>query len=163
VLWGGSLFAFLAFQSSPAIQVSLQSLVLLSLVPGAFSFAGAWFTRRFGFNPFILGFGWAGVELALTPLGLNGGLLAGGHGFASGTAGYMVVNLVGSICMASFIAVAAGSLIALGSRICATVLDRLQRQVYGMSRCSRFLFPCDISAVSLVTSSPSRPRAPPIR
>ncbi len=161
LLWGGSLFAFLALSADPAIGLTLKSLALLSAVLAAYACAGAWFTRRFGFNPLILGFGWAGVELALIPLGLDGGLLAGGRGFAAGGIAHVLYNLVGSVCMASFIAVAGGLLIALAGRVC-TVVAELPTFEYSMPQRGRLVYGREVPALSFIPTSPARPRAPPI-
>jgi len=161
LLWGGSLFAFLGLSADPAILLTLQSLALLSAVPAVYAFAGSWFTRRFGFNPLILGFGWAGVELALIPLGLDGGLLAGGRGFAVGGIAYVLYNLVGSVCMASFIAVAGGLLIALAGRVCAVVAE-VTKFEYSMPERGRLVYGREVPALSFIPTSPARPRAPPI-
>ena len=83
-LWGSSLFLFLASGIEPVIPVTLRSFALLSIVPAAYALVGAGVTRRFGFNPLILGFAWSGVELALIPLGLAGGLLVSTYGHEVG-------------------------------------------------------------------------------
>lgn len=162
LLWGGSVFAFLAIFNAARVSLSLESFLLLSLAPAVYALLGACLTRRFGFNPLLLGFGWAGVELSLMPVGLQGGLLTAGHEIIPGTMGHVALNLVGSVCMASFIAVAGGLLVALGSHLCQEVIAQAQRQVYGASERKHLVFLVEIPAVSLLAASPIRPRDPPL-
>ncbi|MCK4342806.1 MAG: hypothetical protein KAY37_13895 [Phycisphaerae bacterium] len=75
-LWGVCLFLFAA-RIGPAVAPTPYALVLLALVPAAYAGFGAWLTRRIGFSPLMLGLGWILVEVALKPLGLRQGLLAG--------------------------------------------------------------------------------------
>ncbi len=76
-LWGGSLYFFATLVFDAAIPEDFRALVLLSVIPAAYAFLGAHLTRRIGFSPFVLGVGWIGVELAVQPVGLKFGLLAG--------------------------------------------------------------------------------------
>jgi apolipoprotein N-acyltransferase len=74
----GALFYFTA-GLLPTTQVphDFKALALLTLIPAVFAYAATAVTRRKGFHPLLLGLGWAGVELALKPLALRYGLLAG--------------------------------------------------------------------------------------
>ena len=101
------------------------------------------------------------MELALIPLGLDGGLLAGGRGFAAGGVAHVLYNLLGSVCMASFIAVAGGLLIALAGHVCA-VATELPKFEYSMPERGRLVYSREVPALSLIPTSPARPRAPPI-
>ncbi len=97
--WGVCLYLFLV-GFTPGFDGTVGSLGLLATVPAAYAFGAAHLTRRVGFNPLFLGLGWIGVELALHPLGLASGLLAGtqGHGpvvnWASALLGSGVVAFV---------------------------------------------------------------------
>jgi apolipoprotein N-acyltransferase len=88
--WGACLFSISVSLANTTIKPTLDSLVLLSLVPGAYCSFGAAMTRRIGFSPYLLALGWIGVEIALRPLGMHCGLLAGTQGDS------MVVRVVGS-------------------------------------------------------------------
>jgi len=88
--WGACLFLASVAFARTEIAPSLASLTLLSLIPGAYCYFGAALTRRIGFSPYLLALGWIGVEVALRPLGLHYGLLAGTQGDG------MVVRVVGS-------------------------------------------------------------------
>src|SRR3972149_6444443 len=88
--WGYCLFLASAAFARTEIAPSLGSLTLLSLIPGAYCYFGAALTRRIGFSPYLMALGWIGVELALRPLGMHCGLLAGTQGDG------MVVRVVGS-------------------------------------------------------------------
>ncbi len=76
-LWGSSFFLFSVAAGDTPVPATIQSFALLSTIPAIYAWLGALTTRRFGFSALFLGFGWIGVELALRPLDLSGGLLAG--------------------------------------------------------------------------------------
>jgi apolipoprotein N-acyltransferase len=75
--WGASFAAFAAWLAVPGLTLDGSALFLLATVPGLYCLAASWFTRAYGFNPFFLALGWLDVELALGPIGLRAGLLAG--------------------------------------------------------------------------------------
>lgn len=100
--WGAGLFYFLAMQANPLIPPTFASLAFLVGLPAAYAFGMVWVTRHRGFNPLILAFGWCGVELALLPLGLRGGLLGGIAG-GSGSFMSLLQGLLGYVCMAALI------------------------------------------------------------
>jgi apolipoprotein N-acyltransferase len=116
--WGACLFAALvALGQSFAVSAPL-SLLLLATIPALYTCLGARLTRWTGFHPLLLGLGWVGVELALEPLGLRDGLLAGtqGDGF--------VFQALGSTLGYGFIAF----LIALVNALLLSVLHELPMQ-----------------------------------
>ena len=78
-VWGACLYAFAA-GALPVIPPSARSLALLTAIPAAYACLGALASRTIGFNPLLLGLGWILVEVALRPLGLRHGLLAGTQG-----------------------------------------------------------------------------------
>ncbi len=88
--WGSALFAFGAFVLPTPIAGTFGSWALLTGIPALYALAGAIMTRRVGFSPFLLALGWIGVEVALHPLGLQHGLLAGTQGDG------VLLHLVGS-------------------------------------------------------------------
>ena len=77
-LWGISLCLFSVGQLAPPVGV--PSLLLLAAAPAIYAYFGARLTRWIGFNPFVLGVAWMGVELAIHPVGLRTGLLGGADG-----------------------------------------------------------------------------------
>lgn len=79
-LWGVSLYVFSVGQPGAAVAGGMGSLLLLALIPAAYAAGGAWLTRRIGFSPFVLGYTWMGVELALAPAGLCTGRAGDGWG-----------------------------------------------------------------------------------
>ncbi len=159
-LWGSSLFLFLAVTGAALIPATVQSFVLLSIIPGTYAALAAKVTRRFGFNPLILGFGWSGVELALFPLGLKAGLLAGAQGTTVGSLLHVFQNLVGYVCMASFIVAVNGILLAMLRRACVGGAS-LRRYVRGSSSSQRRFFPLEVPAYLFFFTNPAQPRAPP--
>jgi apolipoprotein N-acyltransferase len=76
-LWGFCLYLFSSATDQTAITTTIRSLGLLTAVPAIYAFLGARLTRRVGYAPLILAVGWIAVELALQPLALRQGLLAG--------------------------------------------------------------------------------------
>ncbi len=80
-LWGACLYTFLVI-ITPGLRYTVDAALLSATIPAAYVWVATRFTRRFGFSPLFLGLGWIAVELALRPLGLRNGLLAGavGHG-----------------------------------------------------------------------------------
>lgn len=101
-VWGAGLFYFLALQANSIVPSTVTSLAFLVGLPALYAAGMVWVTRRCGFNPLILAFGWCGVELALLPLGLRGGLLGGIAG-GSGTFLSFLQGLLGYVCMAALI------------------------------------------------------------
>lgn len=160
-LWGGSLFAFLALTGNALVPPTFQSFALLSVVPGLYAMSAALVTRRFGFNPLILGFGWSGVELALFPLGLKAGLLAVAAGHEVGSFIHILENVVGYVCMASFIVAVNGVLLGMLRHACIAGAS-LRRYVRGSSSSQRRFFPLEVPAYLFFFTNPAQPRAPPI-
>ena len=76
-VWGAALYVFSALFGQSLVERGVGSIVLLTLVPATDACFGAWVTRRVGFKPFVLALGWLLVELALRPVVLGQGLLAG--------------------------------------------------------------------------------------
>ena len=159
-LWGSSFFAFLASAQQPVVEPTLTAFALLTGAPAIFAFAAAWFTRRFGFNPLILGAGWAGVELALIPLGLGGGLLAGPHSEAAGAFGGVLYQVFGYVCLAAFITAANGLLVAILSRACVAI-GGSRSYIRGVAGNTHRVFRSEVPVWSLLPVTSARPRAPP--
>jgi len=108
-LWGACLGAFAP--DRPIDCSSVHSLALLGAVPAAYAYLGALLTRRVGFSPLVLAFGWVGVEFALQPLHLRCGLLAGTQG--DGVLVLWVGSLLGYVFVAFLVAYVNALLLAL--------------------------------------------------
>ena len=160
-LWGSALFLFLASAVDPLIPATVGSFALLSMIPAAYAFLAARVIRRFGFNPLILGFGWAGVELALIPLGLRGGLLAGIYGHEAGGYMHVVAGVFGPVCMASFIVAANGILLAALRHACVRGWSSRRRYVSSSIKIQRRFFPLEVPHYPFFCANPAQPRAPP--
>lgn len=91
----------------PAIAGSVVSSLWLCAVLTAFSYAFAQLTRRRGFNPLALAMGWAGVELALSPLHLPNGLLLAGQESAL----LFTVGKLGGFVFAAFLVALVGAML----------------------------------------------------
>ena len=156
-LWGICLYVFLVAQPSAAISPGLGHLLLLPVILAIYTYAGAWLTRRIGFNPFVLGVAWMGVELALGPAGLRTGLLAtaqndGGFIHWVGSAlGYVLVAFLVALVNASLVSVLGGARLNIPQLPC-----RIPSFDPGAS-----IFPQVFSYFPLFSIRPSRPRAPP--
>jgi hypothetical protein len=157
-LWGLLIFLFSAIQPAAVITPTIQSLVLLTMVPALYAGLGAAVTRWIGFNPFILGVAWMGLELALGPAGLRGGLLAAAP--AHDTVGQWVGGALGYVFVAFLVAVVSASLVSLLSN----ARLHLHPHPFRISSGSRppALLPqasCGLSRQSIPSLGP---RAPPI-
>ncbi len=108
-VWGVCLYVFAAALAS-VIDPTARSLILLAVVPAAYACLGALLTRRIGFSPLILGLGWVLVEVALAPVGLRQGLLAGT--LAGGTLAHWLGQLLGYVFVAFLVAGVNASLLA---------------------------------------------------
>ncbi len=156
-LWGGCLFAFCVAADRTAVSANLASLALLTAIPAIYTFLGAWLTRWMGFSPFVLGVGWMGVELALAPLGLHSGLLAGTQDHTA-LMDY-IGRALGYVLVAFLVAYVNAALVAVFAR----VRLRLPRpfRITTSGNGVLFLRSQIIGGLSLVALQPSRPRAPP--
>ncbi len=160
--WGSSLFVLLSWRGGTHIEPNAQSLLLLCTVPAIFACWASWLSHLFGLGrcALFLGFGWAAVEIALTPLGLNGGLLGGTHGLADGSFVHVLEGVLGYVCMAGFIAAANGLLLSMLSRVCVAGCAS-RRYVCGSIKTERRFFPQGVPVHLFFFSSPAQPRAPP--
>ncbi|MFQ5495536.1 MAG: hypothetical protein ACE5EX_09160, partial [Phycisphaerae bacterium] len=79
-LFGATVWAYSAAFVSNGVAPTLGTVLLLTVVCAVYARLGAYLTRRFAYSPLVLGAGWMLVELALHPLGLRCGLLAGTQG-----------------------------------------------------------------------------------
>jgi hypothetical protein len=156
-LWGASLFVFSITAGRTAVAANLWSFALLTCIPALYTFLGASLTRWMGFSPFVLGVGWMGVELALAPLGLHSGLLAGTQDhtalmdYIGRALGYVLIGFLVAYVNAALVAVVAGVRLRLPRPFLVT------RSGNGIL----FLRSQIVGCLSLVTLQPSNPRAPP--
>ncbi len=161
-VWGISLFAFLMMGEGSPVAATYLALGLLALVPAVYAFLGALFCRRFGFSALLLGFGWSGVEIALSPLGLNRGLLVGTLGLeANGLVG-LAYGVLGYVCLASFIAATNGLLLSILSRAYVRVRGSSRRYVYGAASILKRVVSREDAIELFSFIRPARPRAPPV-
>jgi apolipoprotein N-acyltransferase len=115
LLWGASLYALSFAHPESTVCPGIATFLLLVTVPAAYMYLGAWLTRRVGFNPFVLGVAWMGVELALGPAGLRIGLLAGAAGegtllgWVGKAFGYVLIAFLIAVLNASLVSVLSGA------------------------------------------------------
>ena len=159
MFWGLSLFGVCALIGSTQISGDLTSAAYLGVIPGFYAFAGSALTRRVGFSPYLLGFGWIGVEFALQPLGLHYGLLAGtqsGDGLAirlvGGFAGYVLVAFLVAYVNATLLTVLGQVRAAIAQPPPVVRAAAIQRRVYSTE------IPSYLSHLLRI----SQPRAPPV-
>lgn len=77
LMWGGCVFTFSVATFQTPVPPTLFSLLLLAAIPAMYAYVCARVTRDLGFCALLLAFGWMGVELSLSLLGLRNGLLVG--------------------------------------------------------------------------------------
>ena len=128
------------------------------MVPGIYAYLGARLTRWIGFNPFVLGVAWMGVELALGPAGLRTGLLAAAH--EDGTFVHWVSEALGYVLVGFLVALVNASLVSVLSAACWTVLPARHRVPSGDVGAS--LPPQTFFSHPLLAIRASQPRAPPM-
>lgn len=159
--WGAGLFFFLAQQAQPLVSLTVASFAFLVCLPAAYAFGVGHLARRFGFHPLILAFGWCGVELALLPLGLPGGLLGGIVGESGGLLSVMQ-GLLGYVCMAALVvavnAIALAMLSRAYARVCASQRVLRRSSAGPQSRVVLREIPIRWNSYGLA----SQPRAPPV-
>ena len=156
--WGACLFASSVAFATTDITPSLGSFALLSLIPGAYGYFGAALTWRIGFSPFLLALGWIGVEIALAPLGLRHGLLAGTQGDG------LAIRLIGSVAGYALVAF----LVAYVNAALLSVLTGVRRGadssrlIRGSGDPLRSYFSIEFPSYWLHIHRTAQPRAPPI-
>ena len=156
-LWGVALYVFSVAQPGAAVAGGMGSLLLLALIPAAYAGGGAWLTRRIGFSPFVLGYTWMRVELALEPGGQCTGRL--GQAGGGGTFLHWVGQTLGRVLVAFLVALVNASLVSVLSVPLLRIPQsrhRIPSSHYGASRCPQPLFCFPRFAIR-----PSQPRAPP--
>ena len=159
-LWGSALYLISTTMVGTGIPATIRSLVLLTAVPAIYTYLGALLTRHVGFSALSLAFGWIGVELALKPLGLRGGLLAGTQ-VGDGTFLSLAAGMLGYVCVAFVIAYVNALLFAVLSHVC-------RKAGSGSRLASRSgddrkpVLPDGIARLACSSHScPAQPRAPP--
>ena len=158
-IWGVSLFAFSLSQPTQLITPTIQSALLLCATPALYAFIGAWLTRWIGFNPFVLGFTWMGVELALGPVGLRGGLL--GAAPANTTAIQWIGGALGYVLVAFLVAFVNAALVSALSTLRLTIPG--QRYIARSRDGEKHLLPQTSFCLPISAVGPVQPRAPPIQ
>ena len=158
-LWGFSLYAFSVTGSGHSIDPSVGSLALLTAIPAIYSYFSARLMRWIGFNPFVLGVTWMAVELALQPLGLRAGLLAGTQG--DGTLMHWLGGTLGYVLVAFLVAFVSAAIVSVVSR--AYVGAAAPRHLVGSGDNDFQIVQQTFSCFPLFVIPPSRPRAPPAR
>lgn len=160
--WGSSLFVFLASRIDASIPQTFQSLALLSVVPAVYACFASRLTRRYGFasSALMLGFVWAIVEIALTPLGLDGGLLGGTHGQADASLVHFFEGVLGYVFIGALITTCNGLLLSVLTRVCVGACAT-RRHVHGSIKAQPRFFPQEVAVHPFFFSSPAQPRAPP--
>ncbi len=157
-IWGLSLFAFATLSSETRISFDLLSGALLPVVLGLYAFFGARLTRQVGFSPYLLDLCWIGVELALKPLGLHYGLLAGTQ--SGGVSIELVGGFAGYAVVAFLVAYVNAALLSVLSEVRVSVSSSRLISSQAPPRRSSFQyeFPSYLSYLIL----PAQPRAPPV-
>ncbi len=141
-----------------AAAPSVESLILLTAIPGLYCYLWARLTRQIGFSPCLLAVGWMGVELALSPLGLRSGLLAGTQG--RGLVLHWIGNFAGCALIAFLVAYICASVFEAITRV--SVGAGVRRFVFGSHDGPGRLFPQGSLSVLFDLIRPAQPRARPM-
>ena len=157
-LWGISLYFFSTVGAAPAIAPTLFSLVLLATIPALYAGLGSLLSRAIGFNPLMLAGGWILVEVALKPLRLRHGLLAGSLGDNADF--HWLARLLGYVFVALLVACANASLVCIvsGARLSFPAC----RSLAGSTNVVGHLASQVVLAIQSWTLRQAHPRAPPI-
>lgn len=156
-LWGISLYFFSTVGAAPAVTPTFFSLVLLATVPALYAGLGSLLTRAIGFNPLMLACGWILVEVALKPLRLHQGLLAGSLGNSAHF--HWLARLLGYVFVALIVACANASLVSIlsGTRLSFPAC----RSFAGSPDVIGWLPSQVVLAIQFWTLRQANPRAPP--
>ena len=114
-VWGISHYFFSTESSSAISMTAVVSLMLLIIIPAAYTYFGACLTRRFGYMPLVLAVGWILVELALQPVTTQSGLLA--NSLADSSVMRIVGGALGYVFVAFLIVYVNARLISLVSKV----------------------------------------------
>ncbi len=158
-LWGISLYFFSTLGAAPAVAPTLFSLLLLATVPALYAGLGSLLTRAIGFNPLMLAGGWILVELALKPLSLHQGLLAGSLG--DNAPFHWLARLLGYVFVAFLVACANASLLVVLSS--ARLSFPACQSLAGLANAGTWLPSQGVLAIQSWTLRQANPRAPPIQ
>lgn len=158
-VFGLSVCAYGAVMAPRGLVLTPAMALLLVSVCSAYAYGGARLTRRIGFSPYLLGLAWMLVELALHPLGLRYGLLAGTQG--DGILFPAVGRLFGYVFVAFVVAFANAWLLAILSKL-RLPLSRPVDPV-GLDGVGWLLWQLVSSGFPKPAPCVSRPRAPPTR
>jgi apolipoprotein N-acyltransferase len=156
--WGFCLYLFCIAGATPVIEPSLFSLTLLTVIPAVYTGLAALASRAIGFSPVMLAFGWILVEVALKPLGLHHGLLAGAQG--DGVLLHWVGRMLGYVFVAFLVVCANASLLMLLSSVRISI-PRI-RSLAGLTDSQACLAPRVFVRATSVAMGQAYPRAPPI-
>ncbi len=156
-VWGATLYLGAAVVIGGLVTPSVISLVLLTIVPAAYAYWGAWASHRFGCGPIILALGWIPVEVLLIPVGFSGGVLSGLH--AGGAAGCCLSRVFGYVVVAFIIATAN----ALVASVLYEIQIRLPRCAVVLTRSDCAILPLTIIRLAIrhIYHYPSLARSPP--
>ena len=156
-IWGFSLCLFSSTAAVGFITPTFRSFALLTAIPGIYACFGSLITRRVGFSPLLLGLGWVGVELALRPLALHNGLLAGTQG--SGLVIHTLGNLAGYVLVAFLVAYVNALLLTMIDDVCVPA-GTLRILARSQALPQRWL-PLQVPVMLRLNTHSLAPRAPP--
>lgn len=156
-IWGVCFYFFSVTFAAPAISPTFQSLTLLTIVPAFYACSGAFLTRWVGFNPILLSLGWVLVEIAIKPLGLHQGLLAGTQ--SQSPILHWISRLLGYAFVAFLVACVNASLLAVLSN--ASLKIPCQRSLAGLPNSGTLHLSQTLLYLRLTTIFQEYPRAPP--
>jgi apolipoprotein N-acyltransferase len=157
-VWGICFYFFSVAFAAPAISPTFQSFALLTIAPALYACFGALLTRWVGFNPLLLGIGWVLVEVAIKPLGLQQGLLAGAQ--SQSPVLHWISRMLGYAFVAFLVVcVNASLLVILSNR---RLKIPCQRALSELSDSGKIHLSQTLLYLRLITIFRGHPRAPPL-
>jgi apolipoprotein N-acyltransferase len=160
-VWGISIYLLSIAGLGYDLTPSPLFLSMMALIPGLFALLCSWLTRKLGFNPMILAFGWILLEVSLRPLGLEHGLLTGMHG--EGTHLHWMCRIFGCLSGAFVIACTNATILVLVVLSATLFVGILRRKSWaGIPDCHAALLLQSSFCLQHMEARPGSPRAPPI-
>jgi len=157
-LWGTCLYLFMSATGAQTVSATVRSMGFLAAVPAVYAYFGARLTRRVGFAPLVLAVGWIIVELALEPLALRDGLLAGSQ--VDGGLMRVVGGILGYVFVAFLIAFVNAQILSLVDNIRLSLVTFLPART-GLSYRYGWIIQAELVCHSFESKTGFPPRAPP--
>jgi len=161
-LWGGIIYLLAAEGFGYDLPPSVFALCMLVTIPAVYAGLCSWLTKRLGFNPLVLAFGWMLLEVSLQPAGLDHGLLNCMHQQSAPL--HWMCRLFGCLSVAFVVACTNATLLILVVLSTTLFLGIRKRGMKTGATCfQKVPLPQSSFVPRRMVSNPGSPRAPPVR